>query len=606
MRRRLLFVGVLFAATTLLMALQKPLFLFVYRALAADASWGELWGVVRHGLTLDMTVAGYITALPLLAALVSLWLPGRAWRPLVTGYFWVVAVAAAAIFALDMGLFGYWGFRLDSSVLIYLATPREALASVTWSEGLRGAFLFVAYAALLGWTWGRIARIPDWTHAACRAGGSAALLLAAGLCFLAIRGGVSVAVANVSKVYFSGRMFLNHAAVNPLFSFLSTLGKGDDGLYDYEFFDEPARAARFEPLRGDVASQPADTLLRTPRPNVVLLLMESFGRSTVDAEVDGLPVAPNLRRLRGEGVWFEHMYASSFRTDRGTVAVLSGFPAQTRLSVMKLTTKAQRLPSIARTLRGAGYRTSFLYGGDLNFTNTASYLYGTGFERLTWQKDLHFDAPTSKWGYADDVVMDYFADEVESLSRRDDPFFAAMLTLSSHEPFDVPLARFEDPMLNSMAFADECLGRFVERMKASPAWDDLLIVVIADHAYAYPYGIAHSAELRHRIPMLWLGGAVRSPREVEAYLSQTDLAATLLGQMGLAHDDFLFSRDVMDPARPQLGYWVFNDGFGVADTTGVTIWDCTARRVISPDSSALQLDRGKALLQTTYRTIREL
>lgn len=61
-----------------------------------------------------------------------------------------------------------------------------------------------------------------------------------------------MATANVSKVYFSGRMFLNHAAVNPLFSFLSTLSDGDDALYEYEFFPEPERAAIFEPLRGDL------------------------------------------------------------------------------------------------------------------------------------------------------------------------------------------------------------------------------------------------------------------------------------------------------------------------------------------------------------------
>lgn len=604
----LLFLGALFAMSLLVMAIEKPLFLLWYHAQAAEASAAELALVVWNGLKLDQTVAGYITALPLLVVLAALWIPGRWSRSVLKGYLLVIAAVAATAFAANLALYEYWAFPLDSSVLQYLASPKEALASVTAGQLLLQLLVAAAVFGGMAWCYLRVLRLYDparrSTH---RAGSTLVLLLAAGVLFLPIRGGVSVATANVSKVYFSGRMFLNHAAVNPLFSFLSTLSDGDDALYEYEFFPEPERAAIFEPLRGDLpAGIRTDTLLRTRRPNVVLFLVESFGRSTVDERVGGEPVAPEFQRLKGEGVYFDNLFANSFRTDRGTVAVLSGFPAQTKMSVMKLPVKSQRLPSIARSLRREGYATSFYYGGDLNFTNTASYLYGTGFDRLTWQKDLHFDAPTSKWGYADDVVIDAFTDHVLAEAASQRPFFAAMLTLSSHEPFDVPFAKFDDPMLNAMAFTDACLGRFVERVRQTPVWKDLLVILIADHAYPYPYGIANSDALRHRIPMLWLGGAVRRPAVVETYGSQSDLAATLLAQLGIAHGDFLFSRDLFDPARPKFGYWCFNNGFGVADAGGTTIFDCTSARVISPDSTAAQLRDGKAMLQTTYKAIREL
>ena len=604
----LLFLGALFAMSLLVMAIEKPLFLLWYHAQAAEASAAELALVVWNGLKLDQTVAGYITALPLLVVLAALWIPGRWSRSVLKGYLLVIAAVSATAFAANLALYEYWAFPLDSSVLQYLASPKEALASVTAGQLLLQLLVAAAVFGGMAWCYLRVLRLYDparrSTH---RAGSTLVLLLAAGVLFLPIRGGVSVATANVSKVYFSGRMFLNHAAVNPLFSFLSTLSDGDDALYEYEFFPEPERAAIFEPLRGDLpAGIGTDTLLRTRRPNVVLFLVESFGRSTVDERVGGEPVAPEFQRLKGEGVYFDNLFANSFRTDRGTVAVLSGFPAQTKMSVMKLPVKSQRLPSIARSLRREGYATSFYYGGDLNFTNTASYLYGTGFDRLTWQKDLHFDAPTSKWGYADDVVIDAFTDHVLAEAASQRPFFAAMLTLSSHEPFDVPFAKFDDPMLNAMAFTDASLGRFVERVRQTPVWNDLLVILIADHAYPYPSGIANSVALRHRIPMLWLGGAVRRPAVVETYGSQSDLAATLLAQLGIAHGDFLFSRDLFDPARPKFGYWCFNNGFGVADAGGTTIFDCTSARVISPDSTAAQLRDGKAMLQTTYKAIREL
>lgn len=273
---------------------------------------------------------------------------------------------------------------------------------------------------------------------------------------------------------------------------------------------------------------------------------------------------------------------------------------------MKTPAKSRHLPSVARSLRREGYATSFVYGGDPDFTNTSSYLYGTGFDRIVGQHDLRIDAPTSKWGYADDVMADAFIRHTDECRSGGKPFFAVWLTLSSHEPFDVPTERFDDRMLNSMAFADECIGRVVDALHRSPKWDDTLVVIVADHAYPYPYGIAGNAVGRHRIPMLWTGGAVKRPAVIDTYASQTDIAATLLAQMGIAHDDYPFSRDIFDPRLPKFGYYVFNDGFGVIDTDGATIFDCTAGRVISPDSTARHLRTGRTLLQTTYKMIESM
>lgn len=250
----LLFLGALFAMSLLVMAIEKPLFLLWYHAQAAEASAAELALVVWNGLKLDQTVAGYITALPLLVVLAALWIPGRWSRSVLKGYLLVIAAVAATAFAANLALYEYWAFPLDSSVLQYLASPKEALASVTAGQLLLQLLVAAAVFGGMAWCYLRVLRLYDparrSTH---RAGSTLVLLLAAGVLFLPIRGGVSVATANVSKVYFSGRMFLNHAAVNPLFSFLSTLSDGDDALYEYEFFPEPERAAIFEPLRGDPA-----------------------------------------------------------------------------------------------------------------------------------------------------------------------------------------------------------------------------------------------------------------------------------------------------------------------------------------------------------------
>ena len=602
MKRRLLFLFELFLATLVAMALQKPVFL-LYNAPGTDLATAT--AVVRHGLKLDLTVAGYVAALPLLTQLATLWmrLPRRVWLRTLGFYLVVVAAFAAATFAVNVALYPHWGFPLDSTILIYLSDPREAMASVDWATGLRQTLLALLYGGALAWVYLRILRrrfdsepLPlRWAAPA-----SAAMLLLAGVDFLAIRGGLGASVANVSKVCFSPDTLLNHAAVNPAFSFLSTLGKNDDYAAEYPFFAEEELAARLAAIAGDRLAPPAERVLVSERPDIVVVILESFARTIMDERIDGEWVMPRMQQLKSEGVWFENFFANSFRTDRGEVAILSGYPAQTRISIMKLPAKCRELPSLARSFARAGYATSFTYGGDLNFTDQASYMYATGWQELVWQRDLRFDTPPADWGYDDRVMGDFFAGQVIDRSQKGEgPFLAGWLTLSSHTPFDVPYDRFDDKLLNAMAFTDDCVGRLIDRLKASPAWDNLLVVLVADHGYPYPADLPYDTPLRHRIPMLWLGGAVAAPRTVETYASQIDLAATLLGQTGLPHDDFAFSRDLFAPPAHPFGYYVFNEGFGVVDASGEAIWDGAADR-LHPGSDPALADIGRTLLQATY------
>ena len=154
-----------------------------------------------------------------------------------------------------------------------------------------------------------------------------------------------------------------------------------------------------------------------------------------------------------------------------------------------------------------------------------------------------------------------------------------------------------------MAFSDECVGKMIDRLKASSAWKDLLVVLVADHGYPYPRTLTYNEPLRHRIPMIWTGGAVARPRVVEDYAAQIDIAATLLAQLGVAHDDFDYSKDIFAPTPPRkFAYYTFNDGFGVVDASGEAVWDATAGRAVTATNPEL-LDVGRTMLQTTYTDI---
>lgn len=624
MLKRLKYLVAVFTISVILFEVNRLVFIIYNHALATNCSFGELCLAMLYGLKLDIITAGYITIVPLLATMVTIWLPvaergERIWQRIMIGYYATVVAIVAFIQTADIGMFGEWQSRIDAQIMIY--SPKEMMASVSLSNGI-AALLYIGATLFAGvWLYRWVTRrwfdphfeptnrlIPSLRSLHSRLLSTFTMLLLAGCLFIVVRGGLSTATANISKVYFSPKMFLNQVAINPVFSFLSTLFQGDN-FDEYNFYDDSEAIAIFtEAMRGESAEDaPSERWLTHDHPNVVLIILEGMGRSLSDATEGSEAVAPNLQRLREEGIWFEHMYASSFRTDRGTVAILSGFPAQPKMSIMKYTNKAAKLPGIARTLRDEGYDTRFIYGGDVNFTNTRAYLFATGFNEVVDEREVNFGGHRSKWGSADNVVLNWASNAIINRMNSGARTFDVILTLSSHEPFEVPYRRLGDDKLNAYAFTDSEVGAFVERLRNSKHWDNTLIVIIADHGYPFPSATTYSSPERHHIPMLWVGGAVSEPRVVEDHISQTDLAATLLAQMEVDHSDYTFSRDVSSPTTSRFGYWTFNNGFGIIDSCGVSIYDHTGGMVLRNDNNdTLRLRNGKAILQRTFMEIKRL
>ncbi|MGM9759474.1 MAG: LTA synthase family protein [Parabacteroides sp.] len=605
MRKRIGFLCLFFMAWLPVFVLQKPAFLFYHRDLAAGSRVWEWLQVMGHGLKLDCTLAGYLTVLPLLLTAVSLWKPGRWLRQVLKVYVAVAALLVAAIFAVDEALYGYWRFRLDATLFFYLQSPREALASVPWPAFLSQTLVFLLYAWGIGYFFRRcVLRFVPEEPVRRPALATALWIPLAGLLFIPIRGGVTTSTANVGMVYFSANTFLNHAAINPAFSLFASLSKQQDFARQFDFFPEEQRAAIAEtllPKEND--SAPALSLLKTARPNILIILLESFSANVVGA-LGGEPDAtPCLDRLAEEGVLFTRCYANSFRTDRGIVSVLNGYWAQPTTSIMKYPAKSQTLPSIAKSLVAEGYRTDMLYGGDINFTNMQSYFFSSGYQRITADRDFPLTDRLSKWGANDDVTFSRLYDMLQARAGSDQPWMTTFLTLSSHEPFEVPFHRYEHPYVNSVAFTDSCLGHFVDRLKQTDVWDNLLLVLVADHGFLYPETLKMYEPRRQHIPMIWAGGAVKEAMRVDRLSCQTDLAATLLAQLGLSHREFRFSKDLFDPTTPGYAFYTFSNGFGFIDPTGVSAFDNAASLPLLADPEeghALRLEKGKALLQTLY------
>lgn len=606
MSKRLIFLLAVFALWLPVFAIQKPLFM-LYHALENSSSLTDYLQVILHGVLLDCTISGYLTVIPLLCVLVSIWLPGTVYKKILKGYFLIIAILVAAIYAVDVALYGYWGFRLDATLFFYLQSPKDAMASVPLKTFALQLVMFAAYAWVIYWLFKRliIPLFPS-TPVRRRLGGTIGILLVGGILFIPIRGGITTSTANVGMVYFSKNQFLNHAAINPTFSLIASMSKQQDFAAQFNFFPEEERQERYATLTqyNDSLTNNAEKikLLTTDRPNILIILLESFTANAIEAVGGEAGITPNLNKLSKEGITFTNMYANSFRTDRGLVAVLNGYLAQPTTSIMKYPAKSQTLPSIAKSLGEQGYTADMLYGGDINFTNMQSYFFGSGYSKITADRDFPLSSRLSKWGANDDITFSHL---YESIRERDEktPWLSTFLTLSSHEPFEVPFHHLEDPYLNSVAFTDSCIGSFVDKLKELPVWKNTLIVLISDHGYRYPSPMLDYEPRRFHIPMIWLGGAVKEPAIIDIYANQTDLAATLLSQLNLPHDQFTFSRDILDAGYPKYSFYTFSNGFGFIDSTGVSVYDNESNRPLLEEPSTdsqTRLDKGKVLLQTLY------
>ncbi len=607
MKKRLLFLILLFIAWLPVFMVQKPWFMIYNNQLADGCSPADYLQVIAHGLLLDCTVAGYLTALPLFLTLASVWIPGEWLRRVLKGYFLLAAFLISAIFVVDVALYSYWGFRLDGTVLFYLQSPKDAMASVPMRLFVQQIVAFLIYALFIYYYLSKclLPLVPTgWVKRQIPA--SLSIILLGGLMFIPIRGGVTTSTANVGMVYFSNNQFLNHSAINPCFSLLSSAFKQENFEEQFDFFPEEERAAVMEELHAGQTTAVPDSLrqslLTTTRPNILLIILESFSANTVETTGGTADVTPNLNRLSREGVLFTNMYANSFRTDRGLVAILDGYLAQPTTSIMKYPAKAQTLPSLAHSLGDAGYTSDMFYGGDINFTNMQSFFFGSGYSRIVSDKDFPITDRLSKWGANDDVTFRrLFQDLKERKSQ--ESWMTTFLTLSSHEPFEVPYHRLEHPYLNSVAFTDSCLGDFIDRLRTLPIWKDLLVVMVADHGFRYPDNLKDYEPSRFHIPMLWIGGAVSRPKIIDNYCNQTDIVATLLGQMELPHDEFYFSKDILNPNAPEYAFYTFKNGFGMVDSSDFVVYDNEGGRILmesNPAASEDRLRKGKALLQTLY------
>lgn len=619
-----------YATFVVLFVLQKPLFLFLEKGSATqpvDNIFTELPAVIWHGLPLDLSMAGYLSVIPGFLSIAVVWLKRDLVKPIMNIYFIIASLFITCSFLLNASLYPYWKYPLDSTPLFYFFTsPADAIASVSiWQVILSIVILIVLTIGVWftlrmrgekrqqysryaygygGLGSGKRNRFDDFDRHRGRT--SIILLLLTGLLFLPIRGGITVSTMNTGQAYYSQNAYLNHSAVNPLFSLLESITHQEDFASQYRFMKDKEADKIFATMTStsDENTYPLlnEATFKKGTPDILIVIMESFASDIMPSMGSYKDVAVCLDSIAQQSILFTRFYADSFRTDRGMVSVLSGYPAQPTTSIMRYPRKTSQLPSIARNLaKYKNYKTTYYYGGDADFCNMRSYLVSQGYQHIISDANFPIEDKLSKWGVPDHILAARMMEDIKAQQNEKRPMLRILQTSSSHEPFEVPYHRLKDKRLNAFAYTDSVMGAIVREYRKLPRWKNTLIVFVPDHVGGYKENLNDHDRSRYQIPLILAGGAISRPMKVGIIGSQHDIAATLLGQLGVEHREFTFSKNMMSDATPKFAFFAVNDAFGIVSEENSLIYDNRAKQIVyDKGEKGFNLKRGQAYLQKLY------
>lgn len=595
--------------------LERLLFLVYFSDRLTHIGLGEIAITFLYALRLDASMIAYISVIPLLVYLVLLFLPRYKFPEIIGKYYVLFFVFIFSIISVfNLNLYREWGSKINFRALdLAFNSTKEAIASGSSSP------ILLSLSVLIGISFASVFfanktidfKIKDHVEPLWKKAGTAFMMLA--LLFLAIRGGWQLSPINQSMAYFSNETVLNHAAVNTEWNLIHDILNnkyGKDNPYKY-YPEEEAKKIVAELYKKPNSEKVK--VLNSERPNVVIIIMESFTAELVGSLGGEKGVTPNFDKLSAQGILFENIYAAAGRTDKGVMATLSAFPSQAIRSIMKQNSKQEKLPGIAQEFKSNDYVTSFYYGGESEFFNMKSYVLSHGYQTLIDNYSFDKKDMNSKWGAYDEKV---FSKQLTEMDLAKQPFFSTILTLTNHEPFDLPVEKrfkgeqVEDKFRSTSFYADSCLGAYLSSAKKKSWYKNTLFVVIADHSHRLPANLTEFDPKRYRIPLLFFGDVIKTEfkgHRINKFGNQTDLATSLLNQLNMPSNRYSWSKDLFNPGTPGFAFFNWDNGFGFATKDQIISFDNVGKNIIMRKNAANPkiekdlLRYGKAHMQEVFQ-----
>lgn len=566
-----------------------------------------------HGLYIDFSAIAYIFILlfPLmLAALFS-------GKKIIFRFIHIISacitlLAFIIVFA-ELKLYDEWGIKMHYKALTYLRQPTEILqtagtSTIVFSLAGIGICTFLSmYVAIRYWQTIEKNIQANWHIPLVM------LLVCPPMLILALRGGTQQIPIQLSDVYYSHNNTLNNTAINSLWNIGHSIRENASYLDTNPYMTTSAEEAKT--FVQSLFQTPPDTglhILQVPKPNIVFCILEGWSADLIASLGGYQHVTPNLDSLAAQGILFSGIYASGDRSDQGIAALLSGFPAQPTTSIISQPAKYKQLPSLVQALQALGYSSSFVFGGQLTYGNIKSYVIDNGFGQYTEGKDFPYALHKSKLGVPDEYM---YARKLQVTNTLREPFFSVSFNLSSHAPYDIPRPYMhnwgenENGYVNSVWYADSCLGVFMQEAKKQSWYKHTLFVFISDHSHNSPRNHNFYSPAYRHIPFVLFGPAIAPEyrgKRIEKIGSQTDVAYTLLKQLHVHAPEYSFSKDLLHPQTKDFAFYAIVDGLGWIKPEGHVVYDFPLKRYYEntfPDSmNKASVKEGKMFLQHVFQT----
>lgn len=586
----------------------RLLFVVYNYHLSGKGGYSKIAGAFLYGLKMDISLAAYFVLAVCIFLLAGMFVTYFQKTTIYKAYTAVLLLFVLLFTVTDLEVYRHWNFRLDATLLKYIPYPDEAWASMSGLPIFKLSLLFL----LLFWLFYKLfaGHIDRRIHllknndasASYRTYTSLAMLTLAAAFVIPARGGFQLSPITQSSVYYSDNQFANSAAINASWNFMDGVINSSYSSTNPYMYMSSGRAdsviRSLFPLQSHT-----DTILNTTRPNIIFIVWESFTKKAEDLTMEGVEVTPCFNRFKKEGLYFSNAFASGDRTNKGLSAIFSGYPALPLGSIVEIPAKSNKLAALPALCKQQGYSTSFYYGGEPDFSNIRSYMLHAGFDRLISKDDFEEKDQNSKWGAHDGAIAKRIMQDMRVVKE---PFFTAWLTLSSHEPFETPVApviKGRDELslfMNAHHYTDACIDSLVQFCKKQPWWGNTLMIIVPDHGHTLPVS---SQKDNFTIPMLWLGGALKHTGVIDKQVSQVDIAATLAGQLGIKSDSMHFSRNIFSVNYSPRAFFTCNNRFGLVFPDRYFVFDNVGRVTTEKegDISSVDVDDGQALMQYIYQ-----
>jgi phosphoglycerol transferase MdoB-like AlkP superfamily enzyme len=546
--------------------------------------------MLLQGVRADLIVLGYFIAIPvLLAPFFAHKFSARVWRGF--NIYWATF---ALFFVIFMELSSppfimQFDVRPNRLFIEYLSYPKEVLSTL-WNGFRLALILGVGFSILLGVT---IYSVLKTASTSAQLWSAKKLLLLWPVIFVVVfiqvRSTTDHRPANPALFALCGDALVNSLIINSGWSVLTALGSLRQEANSSEIYGSLAREKIFAQVKAapwlrdfQFTSTELPTLHRQEAAikrekllNLVIVLEESLGATFVES-LGGLPVTPELEKLKHEGWWFEQLYATGMRSVRGIEAVIAGYAPTPARSVVKLSLAQHNFYTLALGLSQQGYHTEFVYGGEAHFDNMRSFFTGNGFQQVVDRSSIENPVFEGSWGASDEDLFNKSLARLQQLHAENKPFFSLIFSSSNHEPFEFPDGRIElhdadkQTVNNAVKYADYALGKFIAEAKKQAYWKDTVFLIVADHDNRV-YGDSLVPIKKFHIPGLILGADIQ-PKSIGTQASQIDLGATVLSLMGVSSEHPMIGRDfVKDSETPGRALMQFDNYFAWLEGSKVTL-----------------------------------